>query len=174
MFYLLHLDKELEIQPRFFGPRLREEIDRRLRQEVEGTCNGKYGFIVCVMQSTDVGKGSIREGAGSATFIVKYTCVAFLPHKGEVLDTIVSSVNKMGFFAEAGPLTVFVSNHCMPQDFEFNTANEPCYISADGDQKIVPGSEVRLRIVGVRVDAHEIFAIGTIRDDWLGLMASPA
>ena len=34
MFYLLTLEKELEIQPRFFGPRLREEIDRRLRQEV--------------------------------------------------------------------------------------------------------------------------------------------
>ncbi len=34
MFYLLHLEKELEIQPRYFGPRLGEEIDKRLRQEV--------------------------------------------------------------------------------------------------------------------------------------------
>ncbi len=64
-------------------------------RQVEGTCNGKYGFILCVMQSTDVGKGIIREGMGSATFTVKYTCVAFLPHKGEVLDTIVTSVNKV-------------------------------------------------------------------------------
>ncbi|GAB4822121.1 hypothetical protein N2152v2_009167 [Parachlorella kessleri] len=174
MFYLLTLEKELEIQPRFFGPRLREEIDRRLRQEVEGTCNGKYGFILCVMQSTDIGRGVIREGVGSASFNVHYNCIAFLPHKGEVLDTIVTSVNKMGFFAEAGPLQVFVSNHLIPEDFEFNTAHEPCYINSDGEQKIVPGSEVRLRIVGTRVDAHEIFAVGTIKDDWLGLMASPA
>jgi DNA-directed RNA polymerase subunit E'/Rpb7 len=63
---------------------------------------------------------------------------------------------QMGFFAEAGPLQVFVSNHLIPEDFEFNTAHEPCYISSDGEQKIVPGSEVRLRIVGTRVDAHEI------------------
>ncbi len=62
---------------------------------MEGTCNGKFGFVLCVMQSTDVGKGLIREGVGSATFNVKYTCVAFLPHKGEVLDTIVTSVNKV-------------------------------------------------------------------------------
>lgn len=34
MFYIKDLDKELEVQPRFFGPRLREEIERRLRQEV--------------------------------------------------------------------------------------------------------------------------------------------
>lgn len=63
--------------------------------QVEGTCNGKYGFILCVMQSTEMGKGLIREGVGSAVFNVKYSCVAFLPHKGEVLDTIVTSVNKV-------------------------------------------------------------------------------
>ena len=34
MFYLLELSKELEVHPRFFGPKLREEIERRLRQEV--------------------------------------------------------------------------------------------------------------------------------------------
>ncbi len=34
MFYIKELDKELEVHPRFFGPRLREEIERRLRQEV--------------------------------------------------------------------------------------------------------------------------------------------
>lgn len=34
---------------------------------------------------------------------------------------------QMGFFAEAGPLQVFVSNHLIPETFEFNTAHEPCY-----------------------------------------------
>lgn len=34
VFYLVELNKELEVAPRFFGPKLREEIDRRLRQEV--------------------------------------------------------------------------------------------------------------------------------------------
>lgn len=62
----------------------------------------------------------------------------------------------MGFFAEAGPLQVFVSNHLIPEAFEFNTAHEPCYQTSDGEQKIVPGSEVRLRIVGTRVDAADI------------------
>lgn len=66
---------------------------------------------------------------------------------------------QMGFFAEAGPLQVFVSNHLIPDDFEFNTAHEPCYINSDGEQKILPGSEVRLRIVGTRVDAHEIVSV---------------
>ena len=32
--------------------------------------------------------------------------VVFRPFKGEVLDAIVTTVNKMGFFAEVGPLQV--------------------------------------------------------------------
>ena len=66
----------------------------------------------------------------------------------------------MGFFSEAGPLQVFVSNHLIPEAFEFNTAHEPCYQTTDGEQKIVPGSEVRLRIVGTRVDASDIVSGG--------------
>ena len=34
MFYLLSdMEKELEVHPRYFGPKLRDEIERRLRQE---------------------------------------------------------------------------------------------------------------------------------------------
>jgi hypothetical protein len=62
----------------------------------------------------------------------------------------------MGFFAEAGPLTVFVSNHLIAEEFEFETTQEPCYVTPDGDQKLVAGCEVRLRVVGTRVDASEI------------------
>ena len=40
------------------------------------------------------------------TFPIRYMAVVFRPFKGEVLDAIVTTVNKMGFFAEVGPLQV--------------------------------------------------------------------
>ena len=40
------------------------------------------------------------------TFPVRYKAVVFRPFKGEVLDAVVTTVNKMGFFAEVGPLQV--------------------------------------------------------------------
>lgn len=40
-------------------------------------------------------QGLIREGTGFAKFDVKYTCVVFRPFKGEVLDTVVTQVNKV-------------------------------------------------------------------------------
>lgn len=211
MFYLLDLTREMDIPPRYFGRHLKEEISRRLKQEVEGACNGQHGFVLAVIAVLSTGKGLIREGVGSAVFTVGYRCITFMPHKDEVLDAIVKSVNKvseasgggslfacslpllpcvlgqcghsvsrhhdlpctlalifvlavalqMGFFAEAGPLTVFVSNHLIPDDFEFDSTHEPCYANVDGDQKVVAGSEVRLRIVGTRVDANEIVSVRT-------------
>jgi DNA-directed RNA polymerase subunit E'/Rpb7 len=46
----------------------------------------------------------VREGAGSATFTLRYACLVFRPARGEVLDCVVASVSKVGFFADAGPM----------------------------------------------------------------------
>ena len=62
----------------------------------------------------------------------------------------------MGFFAEAGPLQVFVSVHLIPDDFEYNQVDEPAFVSADEEVRIQQGTEVRLRVVGTRTDASEI------------------
>ena len=95
MFYHLTLTKQLEIPPKFFGPQLREEIEQRLRQDVEGSCSGRHGFVIAVTDVLNQGKGMIREGVGSAAFMVAYNCIVFMPHKGEVMDAVVKSVNKV-------------------------------------------------------------------------------
>jgi hypothetical protein len=102
--------------------------------QVEGSCSGRHGFIITVTEVLSVGKGKIREGAprspsravacsvlplgsthatrrsgtgaGLVTFPMRYMAVVFRPFKGEVLDAVVTTVNKMGFFAEVGPLQV--------------------------------------------------------------------
>lgn len=65
-------------------------------------------------------------------------------------------MSQVGFFAEAGPLQVFVSGHLIPEDFEYNQVDEPAFVSADEEVRIQQGTEVRLRIVGTRTDASEI------------------
>ena len=43
-----------------------------------------------------IGKGLIRDGTGFVTFPVKYQCVVFRPFKGEILEAVVTMVNKVG------------------------------------------------------------------------------
>mmetsp|Transcript_17815 Transcript_17815/g.40121 ORF Transcript_17815/g.40121 Transcript_17815/m.40121 type:complete len:84 (+) Transcript_17815:1-252(+) len=83
----------------------------------------------------------------------------------------------MGFFAEVGPLKVFVSKHLIPTDMDFDPQSNPAayvsQVSSDVSSRITKDTEVRLRIMGTRIDANEIFAIGTIKDDYLGVLSTP-
>jgi len=174
MFFLLEMERIVTLPPQHFGSGMRETLHKQLVREVEGTCSGKHGYIVSVTKITDSGKGRVQVGTGKATFHMKYQCVAFRPFKGEVVDCVVTQITKLGFFADAGPFAIFVSSSLIPEDYEFTSGDQgPCFISGDQDVAIVRNCEVRVKIVGIRVDATEIFGIGTIKEDYLGVLGGP-
>ncbi|KAF9622978.1 hypothetical protein IFM89_035693 [Coptis chinensis] len=174
MFFHIVLERNMQLHPRHFGPNLREKLVAKLMKDVEGTCSGRHGFVVAITGVDSIGKGLIRDGTGlDHVPHQKYQCVVFRPFKGEILEAVVTMVNKMGFFAEAGQVQIFVSNHLIPDDMEFQSGDIPNYTTSDGSVKIQKESEVRLKIIGTRVDATEIFCIGTIKDDFLGVINDP-
>ncbi len=170
-FFVVTLSRRVHIHPRFFGVKLHDILTKRLVMDVEGTFEGRYGFIVAVLQvSNGIPPGELEDHSGFAVFPLTYQAVVFRPFKGEVLDSVVSKVTSHGFFAECGPLTVFVSHHLLPPDFAFNSHNtsQDAWISSDGQDIIKVDSSVRLRIIGLKIEASEISATGTIKDPFLG------
>ncbi|CAH3173668.1 unnamed protein product, partial [Porites evermanni] len=166
----ISLEHEILLHPRYFGPNLLQTVKQKLFTEVEGTCSGKYGFIIAVTTIDNIGVGHIQPGRGFVVYPVKYKAIVFRPFKGEVLDAVVTQVNKVGLFTDIGPLSCFVSRHSIPSDMEFDpNSNPPCYKTQDEDIVIQQDDEIRLRIVGTRVDANDIFAIGSLMDDYLVL-----
>ncbi|KAF9988422.1 DNA-directed RNA polymerase II subunit [Modicella reniformis] len=93
---------------------MKEFLLRNLHGDVEGTCSGRVGYIICVY---------------------------------------------------VGPLQVFVAQKLMPNDFKFDS-NGPCY--RGDDQMIEKNGQVRLKIVGLKHQATQINAVGTIKEDYLG------
>ncbi|BFG29909.1 hypothetical protein CerSpe_161830 [Prunus speciosa] len=177
MFFHIVLERNMQLHPRHFGRNLRKNLMAKLMKDVEGTCNGQHGFVVAITGIENIGKGLIRDGTRFVTFPVKYQCVVFKPFKGEILEAVVTMVNKMGFFAEASPVQIFVSNHLILDEMEFQYGDMPNYTTSYGSvcfSKIQKDSEVRLKIIGTRVDATEIFCIGTIKDDFLGVINDTA
>ncbi|KAL1933264.1 hypothetical protein VTP01DRAFT_7354 [Rhizomucor pusillus] len=170
MFFLKELSHIISLHPAYLGPNMHKQIREKLYADVEGTCTGRYGYIITVVKVGDISKGKVLPGTGLAEFNVKYQAIVFKPYKGEVVDAVVTTVNKMGFFAEVGPLNVFVSSHLIPNDMHYDANNDPpCYASED--QVIQKDVQVRIKLVGTRVDATEIFAIGTIKEDYLGVIS---
>jgi len=169
MFFLRQLTHTILLHPSYFGAQLEEYVRKKLYEDVEGTCSGKHGYIISVVQVVSIGEGKILPSTGQARFKCTYTAVVMKPFKGEVVDGKVANVNKMGFFAMVGPLQVFVSSHLVHADMKFDpNAASQCYRSASTDETIQKDTKVRIQIVGCRVEANDIFAIGTIRADYLG------
>lgn len=110
MFFLHNLERRVTLHPSYFGRNMHELVTTKLLKDVEGTCAGNY-YIISIMDTFDISAGKILPGNGLAEFTVGYRAVVWRPFKGETVDAVVYSVNPHGFFAQAGPLRLFVSSH---------------------------------------------------------------
>ncbi|CAM9659174.1 unnamed protein product [Ectocarpus fasciculatus] len=171
MFFIKKLRRDIQLNPKDMGSHLKEKVKNKVMDEIEGTCLGKYGYVVSILEirDDDIQLGLIDNDTGAVNITVWYSAILLRPFPNEVVDAIVTTATETGFFSRVGPLQVFVSRHAMHEDITFNYAKGDCWCSEDQEVEITEGSIVRLRIMGVTVDAGAISAIGTIKDNFLGL-----
>jgi DNA-directed RNA polymerase II subunit RPB7 len=72
-----------------------DTVKQKLLSEVEGTCSGKYGFIIAITTIDNIGTGLIQPGRGYVVYPIEYKAIVFRPFKGEILEAVVSQVNKV-------------------------------------------------------------------------------
>lgn len=141
---------------------------------MEGKCTGRYGFTILVtnvlFDAPGTMDGRLHIDTGFAHFPVTYLALVFKPFKNEILNAVVTEVNLQGVFCTAGPLHVFVATMHMPSDLKLDERKDgmPSYYSEEEEQRIEKGTKLRVKIVGLRTDADNIQAIGTIKEDFLG------
>ncbi|KAJ6257747.1 ATP synthase subunit [Drechslerella dactyloides] len=163
MFFLYDLERTITLHPFYFGPHMRDYLIHKLLTDVEGTCTGRY-YIICVLDAYNISMGKILPGSGLAEFTISYRAVVWRPFKGETVDGVVTAVSKLGFFANVGPLPVFVSTHLIPADVKFDPTSNPPQFSDNEGQVIEKGAHVRLKLVGTRSDVGKMSAIGSIKE----------
>eukprot|EP00871_Galdieria_phlegrea_P002906 jgi/Galph1/3616/GphlegSOOS_G2247.1 len=170
-FFQVELTRNVRVHPRYFTANLKENLIQGLMDEVEGTVSGRFGFVVSVLEVMQpLPKGILREGLGFAVFPLKYQALVFRPFKGEVLDAIVTNVTRHGIFAQVGPLTIFVSRHQIPSDMTHDEETASYVSVVEKAERIQRDSAIRLRISGIKIDASSFTAVGSILDDYLGLI----
>ena len=83
MFFIMDLQHTMKLHPSYFGPNIRQFLRQKLIADVEGTCNGQYGYIICVLDDNDlrIPPGKIIPGQGSAEFRVRYRAIVWKPFK---------------------------------------------------------------------------------------------
>jgi DNA-directed RNA polymerase II subunit RPB7 len=170
------------LEPKEYGPNLKEKVREKLVETLENTCSERYGFILKVYE-VDIERlegriestGMQPNRGGTATFTVTYNAIVFKPFRNEVLEGQVKSVAQQGVFCQCGPMQVFISKANLADDenkFEWKGDQTPaCWMSNDEKQtKIQEKTKMRIRLMGVRLsnDVSKSSAVGLITDDHLG------
>ena len=60
---------------------LMDTVKQKLFSEVEGTCTGKYGFVIAVTNIENISAGLIQPVQGLVVYHVKYKAIVFRPFK---------------------------------------------------------------------------------------------
>ena len=159
------------------GPFFEERLQTALREQLEGATSKHHdGLIVHLLNVSAFSKPRVfslntsAANAGGVTVTCSFRAIVFRPFKNEVIDCVVDSLDKNGFFAWFGPMRVFVSRSSMPEDVIFadKLGLTPAFTNDDASFRIVVGAEVRCKIIGVRRDGTNLYAIGSVDGDFLG------
>ena len=174
MFFKLELTEQLQIEPKDFGRGMRDRIVKRLKETVEGKTLGDLGVVVHVLHVHDTAKdrGKLEHVTGFACYQVHYDAIVFRPFPHQVVNGVVSTVSRTGFFCNVGPLNAFISKIQFPTEVQIHRQEENCWENADGSVRITQGSIVRMRILNAAVIKSEIRIVGTIKGDFLGVIAN--
>lgn len=187
------MERVVNLHPSYFDKDTHKYITDTLYQDVEGTNTGNF-YIVCVVSVIDISEPRVLPGSGFAEFTIMFQAVVWRPFKGEVCDGMVSSVVSNGFFVDVGPLNVFVSKavsfllccsscrailwhqvgvlitdpQMIPSDIKFDGNATPPQFTDNADQVIERGTHIRVKIKGIRGEVGQMYAIATIKEDFLG------
>lgn len=85
------------LDPKYLGPFLNDALKSNLYRQIEGTCTGRYGYVIAIVSLDKISQGRILDynSTGGVAFDLEYTAVLFKPFKNEVVDAIVENVNKV-------------------------------------------------------------------------------
>lgn len=174
------------LHPSFFDSSANQKIVSKLYDDMQGNIEGTE-IVIQIIDVDDISEPVLVPGTGMAKYVLSYRAIVWRPFRGEVVDGLVTSVVSNGFFVEVGALTVFVSrsvgrhgeqckydeptrlivHQMIPPHLKYTVeGSTPSF--TDNQDLIERGTQVRLRIKGIRGEIGSMYAVGSISEDYLG------
>lgn len=168
MFFVKIFTESIILDPSSLGRDLENLIRAALIEKVQGSVSQKYGYIICVIKTLEIGKGKILDTTGEVIFNVKYKAVVMKPILNEIIDGVVEKVESYGINVTAGVLKkIFISKNHFPGDFQYNE-NTNSFKSQEMNDEVKVDSDIRFRITGINFELNQFLCTGTMSEAYLG------
>jgi DNA-directed RNA polymerase subunit E'/Rpb7 len=119
----------------------------RLARTIKNRCTEKDGFVLNLKQIAEIRGGVLDKRSGSVHYVVDYIAQTLRPNVGDVIEAVVSRVFKIGFFADLGPLNIFIPLSRLPVAYRFIVGGTNAFsIPGDPTKDIRPGTVVHIKL----------------------------
>ena len=171
MYFKLLLRKVLYVQPVDLTSTINRDVEGFLRSQVEGTRIRDIGLVVAVPDIERVSEGKVLDN-GNVAFEVVYIALVHKLFPGEVIDAVVTQVDREGVIATAGAGTIFISKlHISPQYvFELGAGENVSHfaLKSGGQKTIENHCVIRVKVIAEMPTSDRYDAMGTMMGDFFG------
>jgi DNA-directed RNA polymerase subunit E'/Rpb7 len=127
-----------------------------------------YYYTTEVSEYMDISAGILDIDSGEAVYNVSFDCLALIPKKGDIIIGKVETLNSSGIFCFTGSLEIFISSKMIPSMYSFESLSDKAEaFVADDTDFITIGSEIRVKIIGIRSeigDTLKISCVGSMKN----------
>lgn len=173
------LVREISIEPHLLNCNIERIVKDKVWDKMKTVCSGEFGFVLRLNSIDNIGIGTIDVDSGTVIHPVRFTITSFKPEIDSIVIAQITAVSKSGFFAQLGPLEIFVPHTHIPDSYVYKFIGSTDEIDTNGfnginNQQSVFKSEyttiskeeyVRIRICAIqKMDINQIFESLSIKD----------
>lgn len=148
MFYILDVEDHVRVEPKHFGLDTRGAIEKQLNEDYVDHVKKDFGYIISVLSVSDVEKGVIIPGDGSAYYKTRFKILVWKPELHELVYGILSEITNFGAFMQVGPAKGMI--HISQTMEDFVTLSKTGTLSGKSSKRsLVKGDECVARIVAI-------------------------
>lgn len=103
MFYLVHVEDHVRVEPKHFGLATSKAIEAQLRESYLDKVFKDLGYVISVVSVDTVEDGIIIPGDGAAYYRTLFTVVAWKPELHELVHGTIAEITSFGAFMAIGP-----------------------------------------------------------------------
>lgn len=124
-------------------------------EEQPGKNVGKC-YILTITDVKKLGEGAIVHGDGGVYQTIKYKALGYFPEMQEIVEGIITSVQKFGAFIRFGPFEGLLHISQIMDDRIDVDLNNQRFIGKDTKRDLKVGDKVRVRVVALNLSSSSI------------------
>ncbi len=167
MFYLLEVEDHVRVEPKLFGLRTKEAVEKQLNESYVEKVNKELGYVISVISVDNVQDGIIIPGDGAAFYKSTFKLLIWRPELHELVYGTISEITSFGAFVQIGPAQGMIHISQTMEDY-VSLSKTGTLTGKASKRNLAKGDDCLARIVAISYKSGEPKIGLTMRQPGLG------